>query len=459
MITGAALDLGTTRVKAALLAGEGRLENVLSLPSPALSGEGLIRESDPREYLAVAREALGRTLPRKGSGIPVGLASQRSSFLLWERGSGTPLTPLLSWQDRRALQWCEKRRDESARITAETGLPLSPHYVGPKAALLLEEDGTLRKMAAAGSILLGTLDSWLIWNLTTDRRHVTDRSMAARTLLAGLGESNWTGGLLDFFGIPRAMLPSIVPTWGRDDRTGTGARLAASMADQPAACLALPGTGDGSALVNLGTGGFVIVPSGASLLRRDGYLTAPTAAGPSGEVRYALEGTVNGIAAALAGLEEPPLPAVDDPCPDLYCIPDSAGIGAPYWRPGQGPLFSGSGREFSRPELARIIREGVIFRVCAILEDLSEPAEDRDCFLTGGLSRDIFLTAGIASCRGEKCFLFKEKEATLLGVGLLSAGLKPPAGTTTAVEPSETYLAGKFVRWKEWVSTLMDDPP
>lgn len=454
MTSAAAVDLGTTNIKAALLTDGGTLGETLSLPAPPLTGIGLIRESDPLAYLAAAEQLLERLTGPERAGIPLGMASQRSSFLFWERDSGSPLSTLVSWQDRRALAWCEARRDQERWITDRTGLPLSPHYAGPKAAVMLQDDRALRRMAAAGEALFGTLDTWLAWNLTTARRHITDRSMAARTLLAGLADHDWSDELLAFFDIPRAMLPTIVPPSGRHDVLRSGAVLTASIADQSAAFSSLRQDKSPSTLVNLGTGGFVLVPAGKGAARKEGYLSGTAAETPEGAI-YFREGTVNGIAAALEHLGDPPPFFIKDPSPGLFCIPDMTGIGAPFWHPDRGPVFSKSRGELTGDELTRVVREGIVFRICGIIEDLEEPAQRNDCHISGGLSRDPFLTGGIASCLGRSCRRIREKETTLLGAALMAAGKIAPVTAVDTILPQESYLAGKFNRWKAWVESVL----
>jgi len=176
-----ALDLGTTRIKLGELRANGELRVIGTRDSPRVAGAGLVRESDAARWLNAVRELLAGA---GGGGMPLGLSSQRSSFLLWRRADGHPLTPLISWQDRRAQDWCDRHPHLEPVIARRAGLRLSPHYAGPKLASLLEQRPDWRGGLAGGETLFGTLDTWVAWSLSARREHVTDLSMAARTGLA-----------------------------------------------------------------------------------------------------------------------------------------------------------------------------------------------------------------------------------------------------------------------------------
>jgi len=203
-----ALDLGTTRVKAARLHADGKLGEAVAVDAPAPSGEGLVREVDPSEYLAAAERALSAAAEGSGARLPIGLASQRSSFLFWDRGTAEAVGPIVSWQDRRSAVWCEERTDLQAIVPRATGLPLSPHYFATKVALRLEQDDGLRTRVEAGEVRAGTLDAWLTRRWTGQAAR-TDVTMAARTLLLETGGDDWSEPLLALFGIPRGALPAV----------------------------------------------------------------------------------------------------------------------------------------------------------------------------------------------------------------------------------------------------------
>lgn len=214
MTSAIALDLGTTSIKAGLLDRHGTLTHFASHPAPKISAGGGRYESDPLAYAAIADQALSECLARADGGGTLGLCSQRSSFLIWEQGSGKPVTPLISWQDNRGAASCAALRAHESSIRALTGLPLTPYYFAPKLSVMLHDNPDWRARLERGELLAGTLDSFMIWRWTGGRRFVTDASMAARTLLTDIRRQQWSPQLCELFGIPVNILPQIKPSAG-----------------------------------------------------------------------------------------------------------------------------------------------------------------------------------------------------------------------------------------------------
>ena len=354
-----AIDLGSTRIKAGVLTGDGALTAIVDAEAPPLEGSGTIREGDARAY-AEAAEGLLRELP---AGCSLGISSQRSTFHLWEANGGEAATPLISWQDRRAADWCEAHRDDAARIARLTGLILSAHYAGPKLAAIQQADPGLAERLHRGELLFGNLETYLIWRATSGEVHATDPSMAARTSMLDIDAVDWSDELLELFRVPRGCLPRIEPTAGRRVELGGGTTLVATVADQASGALAVLDPDGDDALVTLGTGGFVLKPLGGTHERLDGYLTAPCLGSPGNIDRAVLEGTINGAGAMLDRLGGPvPLPD-HDPTPEAFCLPDISGLGSPHWRPDLGLTFSPAAERLDQPQRQRIATEGLLFRV------------------------------------------------------------------------------------------------
>jgi glycerol kinase len=453
-----AVDLGSSRIKAAHLQADGQLTNLVAAEAPPLSGRGGVRQGNALDYLETAEAVLREALGSCNADVPVAIAAQRSSFLLWETATGRPVTPLISWQDRRAQAWCDAHAELYRPLAAVTGLPLSAHYAGAKLADLLSRDHRLKAEAANDRILFGTLESYLIWRLTDRGRHQTDLSMAGRTLLADIRQGAWASRMLVFFDLPGRFLPQIVPTSGHRIPLSCGGMLAASLADQAAGLIAADPRAGRTIAVNLGTGGFVMAGTGRDMARLSGYLTAPVRQRPDGGVDYALEGTINAIGPALADHPGPdPVLGQEDPAPDGYCLPDSAGLGAPYWRADIDLPFSRAARDCP-PELRRrVIMEGIIFRVCRMAEDFQKIRPFTRLLLSGGLSGQSFITQGLAACSGLDVSAGLEPEATLLGAAALAAArpMRPPAAeTVTCPAGRGRYLKAKFQRWKTWMDGI-----
>jgi glycerol kinase len=451
-----ALDLGSTRVKAGVLSEPGGLALAAEADAPPLHGTDPVREGDPEAYLDAA-ETLLRKVTAAHPDAPVGIACQRSTFLLWEAATGRPVTPLVSWQDRRADAWCAAHRGDEAAFSRATGLPLSAHYAGPKLAVLLGADPQLAAGLEDGRLRFGTLETALLSRLTKGRIHRTDLSMAARTLMVDLEAGDWSAPLLTRFGVPDAGLPEIGDSAGLSIDIGDGSFVTAMLADQGSAALATLGDAPGTALVNLGTGGFVLRLVDGPGVRPSGYLLGPVCR-RGGATAWALEGTINRIGPAVADLGPGPsvVPAAD-PAPDALCVPDGAGIGAPHWRADRGPVFSAAADALPPEERRRVVLEGIVFRACEIVDDLSRaaPGPVERLLLGGGLAREPFVGPALAACSGRPVARLLEPEATLLGAARLAADLPPRPPATEPVAPAGGYLPEKYRRWRAWVGEVL----
>lgn len=453
-----ALDLGSTRIKSGVLDATTGLVDVQAVGAPALSGTGLVRECDAAEYFETASALLAQTLDRLPTDIPVGIASQRSSFLLWRADTGDPVTPMISWQDRRALEWCETHVHYNDKLVRQTGLLLSPHYAGPKLAHLMAVDETLSRAADAGELRFGTLETYFLWRSTGRRVHVTDLTMAARTLLADPRASVWSQQWLKAFGVSPTLLPSIVSTRGRREVLDGGGVVTASVTDQAASVLALDGTRRG-VLVNLGTGGFVTIRTGETMTFVDGYLSGPLLAEPDGVVQYGVEGTINGIGTTLANAPRATLETtMEDAVPGVFCSAESAGLGAPFWRADLPFALSQPEANLSAAEHRRVIIEGIVFRVAGITRALCGPRLSDPVVLSGGLASDRFLVQALCNCLQHPVEVSKETESTLLGAARLASGTVGEVGRahgTVVLPESRSYLPQKFLQWEEWMKTLL----
>ncbi|MDE2388000.1 MAG: carbohydrate kinase, partial [Betaproteobacteria bacterium] len=209
-----ALDLGTTSIKAALMDRQGNIRNIVAQPAPAISSHDGRYESDAMEYARIARQVLQTCIEETAEKPPLGLCSQRSSFLIWDKASGEPVTPLISWQDDRGKRCCERLQTSTNTLHTLTGLRLTPYYFAPKLCVLLQENPAWREKLVQGEWLAGTLDTFLIWRWTDGKHFVTDASMAARTLLMDIHRQQWSDTLCRLFDIPQEILPRIKPSAG-----------------------------------------------------------------------------------------------------------------------------------------------------------------------------------------------------------------------------------------------------
>lgn len=452
-----ALDLGTTAVKAALLDEEGGLGGMISHAAPEMTVEGGRYESDAWAYIRVAEQALAECLAYAGERPPLGLCSQRSTFLIWNRSSGEPLTRLISWQDNRGAASCEALRHEEGVIHELTGLRLAPYYFAPKLRVLLLERPELRAGLEQGELLAGTLDTFLIWRWTAGRRFVTDASMAARTLLMGLRSQRWSPTLCDLFDIPLAILPEIVPSTGLDLRLDNGLALRASMGDQSAALLASVGGSRSDVLVNLGTGGFALRYLAEGEVAPAGYLRTVVYQDSSARAHVAMEGTLNSLAAALVSYPVGECSIDDLAQSGIFCLSEPSGLGAPYFRSDLGLRFSAPVGHLPPHQVGCLLLEGIIFRVARMLEDFQRASSIARVLLSGGLSELAALQQGIAQCAPCDVYRLKQKDSSLQGAALAAAGVETAArGEVEKIRvASGGLLVEKYQRWKGWFDELL----
>lgn len=491
MTAAIALDLGTTTIKAGILTRDGTLTGIVSRPTPPVTGAGGRYESDGLRYAETADAVLAECLAQTNARPPLGLCSQRSSFLLWERATGQPVTPLISWQDDRGAAGCADLRGDETTIRELTGLPLTSYFLAPKLRVLLRENPTWREKLVGGEWLLGTLDTFLIWRLSGGKCHQTDASMAARTLLLDIHCGQWSPDLCATFDIPPSILPQITPSAELALPLQNGLRLQASVGDQSAALLAAIGEGQPEALVNLGTGGFVVcfLPQGRSV--PTGYLQTLVWQDAARQVHQAVEGTLNSIAVALADYPVASCRVEDLAQDDIFCLAEPSGLGAPYFRSDLGLTFSAPIEHLPPQRVAALLLEGILFRVLRILGDFRREFGLERALLSGGLANLPALQQGIAQClpfelrprhggaepagagAGASHFLpqtadlvgnvsevrlLAQKEASLEGVARLAAGIVQPMarqGEKIDGGPPSPALAAKYQRWKVWLERLL----
>ncbi|GAB4116217.1 MAG: FGGY-family carbohydrate kinase [Sideroxydans sp.] len=458
MIAAIGLDLGTTSIKAGLLSRDGTLNGIVARPAPAIVADGGRYESDALAYAETADAVLQECLAGSPSPLPFGLCSQRSSFLLWERASGRPVTPLISWQDDRGAASCADLRASEHTVRELTGLPLTPYYLAPKLRGLLREQPTWRERLSSGEWLLGTLDTFLIWRWSGGKCHQTDASMAARSLLMDIQSGQWSAELCALFDVPPQILPQITSSTGLDLPLQNGLHLQASLGDQSAALVAVIADGEPQALVNLGTGGFVVryLPAGRQAPR--GYLQTLVWQDAGQQMHYAAEGTLNSIAAALADYPVAACQVGELARDDIFCLAEPSGLGAPYFRSDLGLTFSGPIGHLPPQRIAALLLEGIIFRVVRILEDFRREFGLERVYLSGGLAHLPCLQQGIAGCVPLAVYLLRQTDASLLGTARLAAGITFPADAKPIKVDAGAKLprlTAKYGRWKAWLDGLL----
>lgn len=453
-----ALDLGTTAIKAGLLGRNGELGNIIARPAPHITVSGGCYESDALAYAEIAEQVLGVCSALAGDCKSLGLCSQRSSFLVWEQATGQPLTPLVSWQDKRGAASCTALRAHEKSIRDLAGLPLTPYYFAPKLRSMLLENPGWRARLESGELRVGTLDSFLIWRWSGGIHFVTDASMAARTLLMGIRQQQWSPQLCGFFGIPLGILPEIISSAGMNLSLDNGLVLQASAGDQSAALIASIRENQPEALVNLGTGCFVMRYFPGDKTTLGGYLNTLVYTDSAQYPHLAIEGTLNSIAAALAPYPVGECSGADLAMDNIFCVAEPSGLGAPYFRGDIGIRYSESVEHLSQRRIATLLLEAAIFRVVRILEELHRESAIERVYLSGGLSGLLCLQQGIAQCVPFEVYRLHQSESSLQGAALLAAGMTPASHRRSArisVAANTRALPKKYRRWIMWLDELL----
>jgi glycerol kinase len=405
-------------------------------------------EHDPAEVwevtMKVVVDALADARVEARELRAVGITNQRETTVLWDRATGAPVANAVVWQDRRTAELCDELKarglEEDAR--ARTGLIFDSYFSGTKVKWLLDRSPELRGRAAGGRIAFGTVDSWLVWNLTGGRAHVTDYSNASRTLLYNIHELRWDEERLGLFGIPAAMLPSVNSSsqvHGHTDPEvffGRSVPIAGIAGDQQAALFGHACFEEGFVKNTYGTGSFLLMNTGAEAVpSREGLLTTVAWRLGDAPVEYALEGSIFVTGAAVQWLRDG-LGIIDsasdtealarslDGNEGVYFVPALAGLGAPYWDPYARGTIVGITRGTGREHLARAALESMCYQTCDVVEAMSRDSglKIREMRADGGAVGNSFLMQFQSDMLGVPVEVPRITETTALGAAYM-AGL------------------------------------
>lgn len=403
-------------------------------------------EHDADEIWASQRATLEEAVARSGAGAAdfaaVGVTNQRETLVVWERATGRPVAPAIVWQDRRTADDCARLRlaGHEAEVARRTGLRLDPYFTGTKLAWMLRQLPGLRGRAEAGEVLAGTIDTWLIWNLTGGAVHATDASNASRTLLFNLERGDWDDALLGLFGVPRTMLPEVRDSAGDFGRVAAGlpidgVPIRGVAGDQQAALFGQACFEPGMAKNTYGTGCFLLLQTGETPVRSHNNLLTTVAWRIGGRTHYALEGSVFVAGAAVqwvrdelklvASAEE--LSALAGTVPDaagMVLVPAFAGLGAPHWDPYARGLVVGLTRGTNRAHLCRAVLESIALQSMDLLTAMERDSGIalQELRVDGGAARSDVLMQIQADLLGTRVVRPREVETTALGAACL-AGL------------------------------------
>ena len=440
-----ALDQGTTSSRAILFDEAGAIAAVAQHEFEQFYPQAGWVEHDPMEILtsqlSCAVEALGRAGARPRDVAAIGITNQRETVIVWERATGKPIHPAIVWQDRRTAARCSALVESGVEdaVSAMTGLVLDPYFSATKVGWILDHVSGARVRAERGELAFGTVDSWLIWHLTSGLRHVTDVTNASRTLLFNIVKGEWDAELLRIFNIPESLLPEVV--WSSElvgevtTTLGLGGVMIAGIAgDQQAALFGQLCWGAGEAKNTYGTGCFLLQNIGTEFLRSKHRLITTLAASAQKRLEYAFEGSIFIGGAVVQWLRDnlkligssAEVEALAASVPDsggLVLVPAFVGLGAPNWDPHASGLMIGLRRDTSVGQIARAALESIAFQVADVLEAVqSETSPLAALRVDGGASVNNLLMQFQADVLGVPVVRPQVTETTALGAAYL-AGL------------------------------------
>ena len=447
-----ALDQGTTSSRAILFDEAGAIASTAQHEFEQFYPQAGWVEHDPTEILtsqlACAVEALGRAgaLPKDIAAI--GITNQRETVIVWERATGKAIHPAIVWQDRRTAVQCEALRESGVEeaVSARTGLVLDPYFSATKIAWILDKVPGARARAERGELAFGTVDSWLIWHLTSGQRHVTDATNASRTLLFNIVKGEWDAELLRIFNIPASLLPEVVWSSERVGEVTTtlglgGVTIAGIAGDQQAALFGQLCWRAGDAKNTYGTGCFLLQNigtgvdgNGTGFVRSKHRLITTLAASAEHRLEYALEGSIFIGGAVVQWLcdnlkligSSAEVEALAASVPDsggVVFVPAFVGLGAPHWDPHASGMLIGLRRGTSPGHIARAALESIAFQVADVLEAVqSETTPLAALRVDGGAAVNNLLMQFQADVLGVPVVRPQVTETTALGAAYL-AGL------------------------------------
>lgn len=442
-----ALDQGTTSSRAILFDRQANIVGMAQREFTQYYPQTGYVEHDPMEIWAsqssVLVEVLAKTGIRSDQVASIGITNQRETTIVWERKTGRPIYNAIVWQCRRTADICNqlKERGLEEYIRDNTGLVVDAYFSGTKIKWILDHVEGARDKANRGELAFGTVDSWLIWNMTQGRVHVTDYTNASRTMLFNIHSLKWDQRLLDELEIPESMLPEVKPSseiYGQTNiggKGGTRIPIAGIAGDQQAALFGQLCIKKGMAKNTYGTGCFLLMNTGEKAVKSEHGLLSTIAIGPKGEVNYALEGSVfmggatiqwlrDGLGMIHEARDTDYFASKEKDTNGVYLVPAFVGLGAPYWDPNARGILVGLTRGANRNHIIRAALESVAYQSRELLEAMQEDSGIKLAKLNvdGGAVANDFLMQFQADIMHTHVQRPKLTESTALGAAVL-AGL------------------------------------
>ena len=444
-----ALDQGTSSSRSIVFDTRGQVVAMAQLELLQIYPRPGWVEHDPleiwRTQLATAREALAKAGLKAADIRALGITNQRETTVVWSRKTGQPIHHAIVWQDRRGEPLCAQLREQghSRLIQSRTGLLIDSYFSATKLKWLLDQVPGAREQAQRGELAFGTVDSWLLWQLTEGRVHATDVSNASRTMLFNVHDNRWDDELLALLDIPAGLLPQVLPSsasYGQSAASLLGGAIAIGgiAGDQQSALFGQACFGAGMAKNTYGTGCFMLMHTGSSFQTSSNGLLTTSAAQTSARTEFAVEGSVFVGGAVVQWLRDglhaikdsAQVQALAESVPDsggVMMVPAFTGLGAPYWKPDARGTITGLTRGTTLAHIARAALESIAYQSAALLLAMS-----RDAVAAGGAPVSELRVDG-GACVND---LLMQFQADLLGIPVI----RPAVTETTAL--GAAYLAG-----------------
>jgi glycerol kinase len=469
-----ALDQGTTSSRAIVFSADAKILSQAQQEFPQLLPAPAVVEHDPESIwssqLAVAQRAIADHRISPDDVAALGITNRRETTILWERTTGRPVANAVVWQSRISAPICDRLKADGIEplFRERTGLVLDPYFSGTKIRHLLDTLPGLQQRAERGEILFGTIDSFLIWRLTSGRCHVTDVSNASRTLLFNIHACRWDDELLRVLNIPRCMLPQVVPSShviGECDARWLGKPIliAGCAGDQQAATFGQACFQPGEAKNTYGTGCFLLMNTGEHPVTSQNKLLTTIGWQIGDRVTYCLEGAVfiggavvqwlrDGLALIQGSQDVESLAAGVPNTAGVYFVPAFVGLGAPYWDPNARGTIVGITRGTTAAHLARAALESIAFQTCDLIDALRRDARTpiESLQVDGGASRNDLLMQIQADLLGVPIRRSRIAETTALGAAFL-------AGLAVGVWPDLTAIRSIGSLDREFRTTILSD--
>lgn len=439
-----ALDQGTTSSRAVVLDHDANIVSVSQREFTQIYPEAGWVEHDPMEIYAtqssVLVEALGKSGIRSDEVAGIGITNQRETTIVWNKETGKPIYNAIVWQCRRTAAICEdlKQRDLEEYIQENTGLVLDPYFSGTKIKWILDNVEGAREDAAAGKLLFGTVDTWLVWKMTQGRVHVTDYTNASRTMLFNINTLQWDEKLLKEMDIPLSMMPEVKKSsevYGQTNiggKGGTRIPIAGIAGDQQAALYGQMCVNAGQAKNTYGTGCFLLMNTGQEKVTSKNGLLTTLACGPAGEPAYALEGAVFMGGASIQWLRDEMKLLADakdseyfatkvDTSNGVYVVPAFTGLGAPYWDAYARGTIVGLTRGVNSNHIIRATLEGIAYQTRDVLDAMQADSGIKleALRVDGGAVANNFLMQFQSDVLDTQVLRPKVTEVTALGLSLI----------------------------------------